>query len=215
MNKQLIINASPRQNGTSKMLCRRLQKVLDAKVWNLFDTKAELQDLIEEIAQSDVVVIAGPCYLDSYPAKVTLLLEELEKQPEKCHGQKLYGIINGGIPYVHTHEAGVRLLELFCDSCNMHYAGGFVFGLGAALSGQELEKHMYAKKVVPAFEAFTEHIRKGEDSPRALYTQAEMKVKGLFARILVFLLCRNNNKMLKEHGFDYSMPSPYRKPHGD
>lgn len=211
MNKQLIINASPRQNGTSKMLCRRMQKELGAEVRNLFDTKTDIQELIDAIDKADTIVIAGPCYINSYPAKVTLLLEELEKQPEKCHGQKLYGIINGGMPYVHTHEAGVRLLELFCDSCNMHYAGGFVFGLGAALNGQELETHMYAKKVVPAFEAFTEHIKNGEDSPRMLYTQAEKKVKGLLAGFLAFLLCRSNNKMLREHGFDYSMPSPYRK----
>ena len=184
MSEIIFINASPRKNGTSMMLCERLQKHLGGEIIELFDKQTELIQIIERIGEADTVIISGPCYVDSYPAKVTLLLEELSRQPDKCHGQKLYGIINGGMPYVHTHESGLHQLEIFADLCNMHYAGGFVIGLGPMLNGQELEKHMCAKKLVPAFHEFGEHIRQGEDSPAALYYKTMFKVPKVMAMLM-------------------------------
>ena len=210
MSELLLINASPRKNGTSAMLCSRLQRNIGGKCVMLHDQQTKLSDIIDEIDQAEKVVIAGCCYINSYPARVTLLLEELRKQPDKCHGQKLYGIINGGMPYVHTHESGLHQLEIFAEQCNMHYAGGMVIGLGPVLNGQELEKHLGAKKLVPAFEEFTEHIRLGEDSPNSLYYNAALKVPGIMAFLMAKLRRRSIDKELASYGFDYNTPSPYR-----
>ncbi|MDO5574260.1 MAG: NAD(P)H-dependent oxidoreductase [bacterium] len=209
MSKVLIINASPRKQGTSTMLCRRIHKKLGGDIKELFDAKTDLQDIIDAVNQAEAIVIAGPCYVNSYPARVTLLLETLQKQPGNCHGQKLYGIINGGMPYVHTHESGLHQLELFAEQCPMHYAGGFVIGIGPMLNGQELEKHMCAKKIVPAFETFTEHIRRQEDSPATLYYDAAMKMPALIAKVMTRKMSNNITKQLASHGFDYNTPSPY------
>lgn len=209
-NRFLYINASPRKQGTSAMICRRLQKELGGMVKELFDAETNLKDITEEINHADIIVIAGSCYVNTYPAKVTLLLEELQRQPEKCHGQTVYGVINGGMPYIHTHESGLHQLEIFCEACNMHYAGGFVFGMGPVLNGQELEKHIAAKKMVPAFNLFTEHIRQGEDSPKSLYNEAAMKVPAPLALILSRRMSNHIKKQLAAHGFDYNTPSPYR-----
>ncbi len=210
MHKLLLINASPRKTGTSRMFCDRLQKKLGGEIMELFDTKTELTEMIEKIHTTDSIVIAGPCYVNSYPARVTLLLEELRRQPEQCHGQKLYGMINGGMPYVHTHESGLHQLELFAEECGMHYAGGFVMGVGPMLNGQDLEKHMCAKKLVPAFDAFAEHIAKGEDSPASIYCNAALKMPPLIAKIMTRKMSKGIDKQLASHGFDYHTPSPYR-----
>ena len=210
-NQILYINASPRKQGSSPMLCKRLQKKLGGEMIDLFDVKLELIDIMNAVDHADTIVIAGPCYVNSYPARVTLLLEELQKQPEKCHGQKLYGVINGGMPYMHTHESALNQLELFSLECNMHYAGGFVIGIGPMLNGQELEKHMCAKKIVPAFDQFTSHVEHGEDSPKKLYYDAAMKIPALIAMFMTKKMSNNITNNLAVHGFDYNTPSPYRQ----
>lgn len=210
-NRFLFINASPRKQGTSTMLCKRLQKKLGGEIIELFDAKTELSEILDAVDLAEMIVIVGPCYVNSYPARVTLLLEELQKQPKKCHGQKVYGIINGGMPYIHTHESALHQLELFSMECNMQYAGGFVIGIGPMLNGQDLEKHMCAKKMVPAFDTFTEHIRQGEDSPRSLYEDAAMKIPAVIAMIMTKKMSRSITKQLASHGFDYHTPSPYRR----
>jgi NADPH-dependent FMN reductase. len=208
MSEIMIINASPRKKGTSNMFCNRCKEFLGGELYELY-TNQDIQWLIPQVGKADIILIAGPCYINTYPAEVIRLLEKLGEHPEVCHNQKVYGIINGGMPYVHTHESGLNMLSIFCQECNMTYQGGFVLGLGPTLDGKPLEKHMNAKKVVPAFEQFLEHIQKGEQSPDQLYHDAEMKVPSLLARFMVHTMIKRLDKNLKTFGFEYNDPSPY------
>ncbi|MEL7609720.1 MAG: hypothetical protein AAGU74_09460 [Bacillota bacterium] len=51
--------------------------------------------------------------------------------------------IQGGMPYVHTHESGLLMLKAFANKCDVRYKGGFVMGDGAMLNGQPIgpKKH--------------------------------------------------------------------------
>lgn len=209
MEKKLILNASSRKNGTSAMLCRQIQEVAGGKIFHLFDHIGHTEELLSAVDQAETIVISGPCYVDSYPAVVVAFLEEIAGRPEICHGQKLYGVINGGMPYVHTHECGLWMLELFCKDCGMEYQGGFVLGLGPMLNGAPLDKHVNARKVVPTFAEFCQGIRQGEKTEPALYRKAEVRVPVLMARAMSFSMNRMLNRKLKKKGFDPKAASPY------
>lgn len=207
--KTLIINASPRKKSTSQMFCHRIQKKTGGEIANLYDSYGDISWLIPKIDEAEVIVFAGPCYINSYPAYVTNLLELLAGNPVVCHGQKVYGVINGGMPYVHTHESGLTHLKLFCKACQMQYMGGFVMGLGPMLDGNELEKHLNAKKYVPAFEFFCDRIKNGEYSPESVYKKAAVKLPPLFARFMAHRMSQSVDKNLISHGFDPKQKSPY------
>jgi hypothetical protein len=209
MSEVLIINASPRREGTSFMLCKRCQDYIGGDICQLYADLNSVEWLFPKIKEAKTIIISGPCYIDTYPAHVVYLLEEISKHPEICHGQKVYGIINGGMPYVHTHEAGLRMLKLFCKDCNMQYQGGFVIGFGPILNGKPLEKHIFAKKLVPAYQQFLEHMKKSEESPKELYDKLEKKFPALLLRVLSYSMNKKINKNLKKHGFHYIQPSPY------
>lgn len=209
MSGILIINASPRREGTSAMFCRSCADRLGGSVCHLYSDMDGVERLMSQIDDADTIIIAGPSYVDTYPAQTVYLLEKIAEHPDICHGQKVYGIINGGMPYVHTHESGLRMLELFCRECNMRYQGGFVIGMGPLLNGRPLDNHLNARKIVPAFNDFLAHIKMGEKSPAKLYYDIEPKlpliIVGLFARMMNKMIDKN----LKKHGFDYKQPSPY------
>lgn len=211
MSNILIINGSPRREGTSAMFCKSCRDYLGGEINYLYTDINSVEWLMPKIDSADTIIIAGACYINTYPAYVINLLEKIAEHPEICHGQKVYGIINGGMPYVHTHESGVRMLKLFCQDCNMNYMGGFVMGLGPLLNGKPLKEHINAKKVVPAFDKFLEHIKLGEASPDKLYYDIEMKVPSIMARLLAYRMRRSVDKKLKQYGFNYNDPSPYWK----
>ncbi len=209
MSEVLIINASPRREGTSFMLSKRCQDYVGGDIYQLYSDINSVEWLLPKIDEAKTIILSGPCYIDTYPAHVVYLLEEISKHPEICHGQKVYGIINGGMPYVHTHEAGLRMLKLFCQDCKMQYQGGFVMGFGPILNGKPLENHIFARTMVPAFQELLEHIKKKEKSPDELYYHTEKKLPSLLIRILSRVMNRKINKNLKKNGFVYNQPSPY------
>lgn len=209
--KTAIINLSPRTSGTSAMLANLCAASLAAGVIDLYPNLKRPEVILEKIEESDTVILSGPCYVDSYPADTVYLLEQIKEHSDILHGQNLYGIIQGGMPYVHTHESGLKMLQLFCRDCNLNYKGGFVLGMGAMLDGKPLSKLPNAKKAEKAFAEFLHHIKIGEESPAKLYYEAQAKIPVLMCRYLSHRMNKTIDKDLKKRGIDYRQPSPYYK----
>ncbi len=209
MNKSdiLLICASPRRKGTSAMLLDRIRRVTGGELAFLAQ-RGPLDDLIGAMQGAAKIVISGPCYINTYPARLLELLE-LASRTGGFSGQKLYGIINGGMPYIHTHQHGLRYLQLFAEQNNLSWQGGFVLGGGAMLDGRPLEKHMGHRKVVPAFHQFVRHVQEGTPSPDSLYEKAQPPpgrlTTRIFARLLTFIVEKN----LKKYGHDPEAPNFY------
>lgn len=214
MKRFLLIVASPRKKGTSAMLAARCGEYLESRghtvvVMELYSNLSHLGAITEAAAKADTVLFCGPSYINTYPADVYALLEEMYAHREVLHGQKIYGIIQGGMPYSHTHENGLKALELFARKAGLDYMGGFVMGLGAMLNGQPVEKLLNAKKVIPQLNLFIEHMEKGEESPRQVYLDSMMRFPGLIWRLMASMINRNIDRDLKKHGIDAKKPSPY------
>ncbi len=212
--KTIIISLSPRNRGTSAMLSAYFKERIensDHQVTevNLFQHLKDMKKLLDSIKEADTIVMIGPCYVDTYPADTIYLLEQMSQTEGVLHGQKLYGFIQGGMPYVHTHESGLKLLDNFADENAVHWMGGYVMGGGAFLDGRPLNQAIGAKKIVPAVNMFIQHIAKGEESPDKLYIDASTKVPYLLAVFLSRFLTHRIKKEFKEKGINYKVPSPY------
>lgn len=189
MKKYLLVNMSPRSKGTSAVLlnlCADFLQQLGHSVErvNLYPALKSPEALYASVGGADAVVLSGPCYINTYPADVTAFLEGLAAHPEALHGQSLYGIIQGGMPYAHTHESGLNMLQLFARKCGLNYLGGFVMGMGAMLDGGPVDKLFNAKKVRRQLNAFFEHVGRNEPSPRQVYLDAQLRLPAFAGRFL-------------------------------
>jgi multimeric flavodoxin WrbA len=164
---------------------------------NLYPALKDPEALYAMVGRADTVVLSGPCYVNTYPADVTAFLEGLAAHPEALKGQRLYGIIQGGMPYAHTHESGLNMLRLFARQCGLNDLGGFVVGMGAMLDGGPIDKLFNAKKVRRLLGTFFDHILKGEPSPRQLYLDAQLKPPAFLWRLLALAANKGIDKRLK------------------
>lgn len=203
----LLLCASPRHQGTSAMLLKRVQAALGGQLMYL-SWKGSLEETLQAMRQAAMIVISGPCWINTWPARLVELLEKAAAAGG-FSGQKLYGIINGGMPYIHTHVHGLKTLSLFARRCGLSDQGGFVLGGGAMLDGRPLERHMSRKTVVPAFDSFIQHIREGSASPDSLYEQAQRPPGRLMTRLFARMLTLMMNRRIRKHGHDPDKPHQY------
>lgn len=216
MKKAVIINLSPRKKGTSMMLASRCQNYLIeqnylVEIFHLYPNLKDLKPLFEGIKESQTILMVGPCYINTYPADTVYLLEELQKHNDVLHGQNLYGIIQGGMPYIHTHESGLKILELFARENGLSYKGGFVIGMGAMLNGQPLDKLINGKKAEKFFSLFMEHLAKEENSPAALYHDAQLQMPGMVYWLMAKAMNRKIDKFRQKKGIGDQQKSPYEE----
>lgn len=214
MKKAVIINLSPRKKGTSMMLAKRCCEFLitqdyAAEIIHLYPHLKDLTPLFNAIRGAQTILMAGPCYIDTYPADTVYLLEQIQKNQEVLHGQNLYGIIQGGMPYVHTHESGLKMLELFALENDLNYKGGFVIGMGAMLNGQPLDKLLNGKKAEQCFSLFMDHLSKEENSPAVLYYNAQLRMPGIVYLLMAKTMNRKIDKDRREKGIGDHQKSPY------
>lgn len=205
--KILLLSVSPRKQGTSAMLLKRMQAVTGGEMAFL-PWKGNLDPLLQAMRQSETIVISGPCWINTYPARLFELLEAAAASGG-FGGQKLYGIINGGMPYIHTHIHGLKALSLFAKSCALEYRGGFVLGGGAMLDGQPLERHLNRKTVVRAFDRFIEHVKEGSISPDSLFEEAQHPPGRLMTRVFAKILTIMTNWRIRKHGHNPHAPYDY------
>lgn len=214
MKHFLLINASPREKGTTALLALTMREYLLKKghtvsLMHLYKHLEKTDALVQAFQKADTLVVLGPCYINTYPADTYALLELIANHPEIHHGQRVYGVIQGGMPHTHTHSSGLSALHCFAKTCGLAHGGGFVMGMGAMLNGQSLDKLLNAKKVKRQLNVFFDHVEKGEDSPDAVYKQAELRMPGFVWRLMARWINGVLDKELKAHGIGKNHPSPY------
>lgn len=212
--KYIIINLSPRKKGTSAMLIgyfkdRISSNTNSVETCDLYSFLNEMDTILNKIEESDCIVMIGPSYICTYPAETINLLHGMSNKKGVLHGQSLYGFIQGGMPYIHTHENGIKLLENFAMQEDVVFKGGYIMGGGAILNGEPLEKIIGAKKIVPAVNQFIEHIKNDESSSEEIYKNAFGKIPFVIIKMVSVMMNRNIRKDYKKRGIDYKAKSPY------
>jgi hypothetical protein len=208
----IIVNASPRAKGTSIMLAGLCKKFLEScgrsvPIVSLYQNM-DNDSMLDTVLTADTVVICGPCYVNTYPAPLIKFLAEWDDRSSHC--QTIYGMIQGGMPYTHTHKSGLNMLEIFAEKTGHRYNGGFILGLGAMLNGGEIDKLPNGKKVKRQLDVFFSNVRDGKLSGNEVYEKAKMKVPVMLSRILVLLMNRKIDKKFKTNGMNAYAESPYK-----
>lgn len=181
----------------------------NVEMCDLYTYLDNMDGLLNKIRDADTIVIIGPSYIATYPAETINLLISMANNDGVLHGQSLYGFIQGGMPYTHTHEHGIRLLENFAEENAVIFKGGFVMGGGAILDGQPLEKLIGAKKMVPAVNQFIEHIIRDEYSSQELYEKTMLRIPRLVTKIMATAMNHKIRKQFTANGIDYKV-NPYK-----
>lgn len=210
--KTAWINLSPRKAGTSAMLAEMTGRMLShpGTIYHYPDLlRADGDEREEWLSGYDVLVFSGPCYIMTYPADA-LIVFDLLKRHACMVGKKIYGIIQGGMPTLHTHEHGLESLKLFAGQCNAQYMGGFVMGLGAMLDGRPPEHLPNGKKVIKQLEIFAACVEKGIYADPKIYEAAEIKIPVPVLKAMAFSMNRSMIRDMKRRGIDYKAESPYR-----
>ena len=211
----LLINVSPRKKGSSAVILDYVEEALNAcgdaaQRMDLHKHINNMEAFAEPVKEADTLFICGPCYINTYPADVVGLLETLAASPGALHGQNVYGLIQGGMPYEHTHVSGLTMLRLFAEDVNLVYRGGFVIGLGATMDGKPLSSLPNGKKVQRQLSVFCAHMHRGDESPDSVYRSSLIRLPR-FA--LGFMIAKMNQKIDKSYaarGMDASKPTPYQ-----
>lgn len=212
MSEILVVQCSYRPQGTSVMLCKML-KDMDSRVCvvSISDALQRLQQFLYKVEQCSTLVFIGPCYINTYPAEVFVLLEELTKHKEILHNQKIYGVIQGGMPYIHTHAAGLRSLELFANSLSLTYQGGFVLGMGALINGHSLSVLPHGRRVKRQLTIFFQGILDGTPQSMKVCEDAVLRLPVWVMRILSRKMNKNILKEAALKNYDVCSQSPYMK----
>ncbi len=214
MNQTVIINLSPREKGSSSMLASMCKEYLlsqgkQVKLFHLYKVMPSIDLLLKDVKEADTIILSGPSYINHFPADTIYLLEKLKESKHVFHNQNMYAIIQGGMPYIHTHESGLKTLALFCKDVSIFYKGSFIIGFGAMLNGQTLDKMINGKKVKKNFTLFLQHTLEGSYSPDILYQNCQIKVPVFLYQMLSRYMNKSIDKDLKEKGIDYQQESPY------
>lgn len=86
----------------------------------------------------DILVLSTPLYVNSLPAPVISLLENIQKwkQIHSSEAEQIIflGIINSGFPEPEHCAAAVKILEIFANKSKFKYAGCMPIGAGSMIA---------------------------------------------------------------------------------
>lgn len=169
--KALLVVGSPRKGkSTSVTLGTYLLDKLAAQgaeteteyVYSALNSAEKLEALVTAIAQSDLVILAAPLYVDTLPAQVTKLLEILAvrlAQLERPEGQQFLAISNCGFPEAQHNHIALAIYEQFARETGFEWAGGLALGAGEAVRGRPLaQSGGMARNVMAAFDLAAEAL---------------------------------------------------------
>jgi hypothetical protein len=104
-------------------------------------TEARLQELLQAVDRSDLVILAFPLYVDSLPYLVTQALERIAAHRQAKPALKpasFLAIANCGFPEPQHCNPALAICEQFAQVTGLRWAGGLALGAGGAISGRSL-----------------------------------------------------------------------------
>ncbi len=141
---------SPKPSGsTSESLADHLmgrlesegERVSKVSVRKALASEEAMNDLLDRVQSSDVIVLCFPLYYYTLPA---ICLEAMtlirRRYSEKAPTQGLLAIVNQGFPEESHAEQALESCRSFCDHVSIGYIGGLVMPAGGVVNGEPLMK---------------------------------------------------------------------------
>jgi len=134
----MIINGSPKKKGGASAFFAKVLRCM------LFPHKVTIKSIsiskdyrkiLDDLQNTEVVVISAPLYVDSIPAHFIHFLKETEQycKNNKC-GFMLYVISNAGFVGGHQNQAHLEQYKCWCERTGITWGGGLGIGGGVMLN---------------------------------------------------------------------------------
>jgi hypothetical protein len=120
----------------------------DGYTTSKFHVQAELRqpkletDMLTAVADTDLLVVAFPLYVDCLPACMILALEKMadyRKVNPPTKPQRMLAIVNNGFPEATQNATALAICRQFAKETGFDWAGGLSLGGGGAINGSSLK----------------------------------------------------------------------------
>jgi hypothetical protein len=149
MTKALFLIGSPRgQKSTSFSIGKYLAELLQSKgmktntliVRRQLINKEKTTQMLNEIKDSDLIILLAPLYDDCQPYIVAQLMELIADRKMNLEGKRFFPIINSGLnERIHITAVSIPIYHKFAKSVGFHWAGSL------AIQGGEMFRGRYGK----------------------------------------------------------------------
>jgi hypothetical protein len=219
-NSALLLVGSPKgpnssSNSLGSYLLEKLQtKGLTTKTIYLSQNLASDQKhaaLLEQVDQSDLIILAFPLYIDSLHSHVIKTLE-LIADHRKASGEPakktFMAIINSGFPEATQNQTALNICRLFARDVGFDWAGGLAMGGGGMIGGLPLsELGGRIRNQTRALELAADALANGEPVPAE--AAGLMSKLGIPHSLYVWMGNRGWKQQAKKH---IPIDSMYRQP---
>jgi hypothetical protein len=155
--------------------------------------------LLMQVAQSNLLVVAFPLYVDSLPAQLIAAFEKIAQQHKTSGNQKIQrfaAIVNNGFPEASQNATAIAICKQFASEAGFEWTGSLSLGGGGAIDGAPLaQAGVVAKNARAALDIAANDLLEG----KPISAQAsDLMAKASIPRWL-FLLVGNHrwNKQAK------------------
>jgi len=216
----LLLIGSPRiQRSNSYVIGKFLAEKLEEKglvseeafTTRLVNTHEGTEKLLDSVDSADVIVLATPLYVDSFPSptiKALELIHEHRKAASPKKPQLFVTIINSGFPEKEHMDIAIKILQNFAEASSFTWGGGIRVGWGMALNGEPLsEKKGMTRKLTRGLTLASVNLSTGQPTSEEAEELASALFVPLFlAKIMTRLFGKREwNKLAKENDADTKM----------
>ncbi len=210
----LLLIGSPRGERSNsyaigKFLVEKLEEkgLVPEQVFatRLVNTREGAEKLRASTDNADIVVLATPLYVDSFPSptiKAMELIHEHRKAALPTKSQLFVTIINSGFPEKEHIDIAIKIIRNFAQASNFTWGGGIRVGWGMALNSEPLnEKKGMTRKLTRGLLLASVNLSMGQP----ISEEAEELASALFiplflAKTMTRLFGKRDwNKLAKEN----------------
>ena len=120
--------------------------------------------MLAQVADSDLLVLAFPLFVDCLPAALILALEKIanyRKTAAKPKSTRVLAIVNNGFPDSSQNATAISICKQFAKETGYEWAGGLMLGAGQMIGGAPLEKAPMMKNVKKALDLTAQNLLEG------------------------------------------------------
>jgi len=167
--------------------------------------------LLKSVDNADIIVLATPLYVDSFPSPTIRALElihEHRKAVLPTKSQLFVTIINSGFPEKEQMDIAFKIIRNFVQASNFTWGGGIRVGWGMALNNEPLnEKKGMTRKLTRGLSLASINLSTGQPiSEKAEELASTLFIPLFMAKTMTRLFGnRNWNKLAKENNADKKM----------
>ncbi len=221
----LLLIGSPRIERSNsyaigKFLAEKLEEKglvsKEAYTVRLVNTPEGTEKLLGSVDNADIIVLATPLYVDSFPSptiKALELIHEHRKAVTTTKSQMFVAIMNSGFPEKEHMDIAIKIIRNFAEASNFTWGGGIRVGWGMALNNEPLnEKKGMTRKLTRGLTLASINLSAGQP----ISEEAEELASALFVPLFLAKTMarmfgkRGWNKLAKENNANAKMyDQPY------